>query len=224
MQLIMKRFLLVLVSIILFCNMVSAQVHYTKKEKMNHIDYFSKQYKVHKTFNNKIKASIIDYKGSRYSSDTILREIEDSIQMEFEVATIEKMDGFYKIKKGKEYKDNKLKKVDVYHIMLCPIVDEKILIDTVYIWDKMFIGPVTYHVFSVGDTVLKSEVIKAGQRYNFLLLSFFDKKFPPIYNGYVTTLCFDDVCTLTFPIGRYSNFYITPNLMGLYYIEDKDGL
>lgn len=216
----MKKFLLVLVLFILVCNMASAQVRYTKKETMNHIDYFAKQYKAHKTYNNKIKASIIDYKGSRYSSDTILREIKDSIQMEFEVGTIERMDGFYKIEKGKEIKDNKLKKVDVYHIMLCPVVDGKILIDTVYIWDKMFVGPVTYHVFSVEDTILKSEKIIVGQRYNFLLLSFFDKKFPLMYNGYLTTLCFDEVCTLRFPIGQYSNFYTTPNLKGLYYLKN----
>lgn len=221
MRLIMKRFFLILVLSTLVCKIGFTQDLLTKKERLMHqIDFFIRDYKAHRTHNNKIKASIIDYKEYMYSNDSILREIKDSIQMEFEVGTIEKMDGFYKIKEGKEYKDNKLKKVDVYHIMLCPVVDGKILIDTVYIWDKMFIGPVTYHVFSVEDPLLKSDKIKVGQRYNFLLLSFFDKKLPGMY-GYVVPLCFDNVCTLRFPIGRLGNFYITPNLKGLYYMKDE---
>lgn len=194
---------------------------FTKKERLIHqIDFFIRDYKAHRTHNNKIKASIIDYKEYMYSNDSILREIKDSIQMDFEVATIEKMDAFYKLKEDKEYKDNKLKKVDVYHIMLCPIVEGKRLRDTVYIWDKMFVGDVTYNVFSVEDTLLKSEKIKVGEIYNFLLLSFFDKQLPDMY-GYVVPLCFDNVCTLRFPIGRLGNFYITPNLKGLYYMKDE---
>lgn len=217
----MKKPFLILVLYILICNIAFAQSYFTKEEQlMGNIRFFTKEYKAHKTYNNKIKASIIDYKRFMDSNDTILRDIEDSIQMEFEVGTIEKVDDFYKIKIGEKTEDQMLKNVDVYHITLCPIVEGKRLRDTVYILGEMHVGDVTYHIYSVADTVLKSEKITEGQRYNFLLLSFFDKQLPSMYS-YLVPLCFDNVCTLRFPIGRLGNFYTTPNLKGLYYIDSN---
>lgn len=215
----MKKVFLLLVLSTIFCKVGFSQFEFTKEESLiAKILYFSKQYKEHKTHNNKINASIIDYKEFLNDNDTILREIKDSIQMEFEVVTIEKMTDFYKVKIGENLKDKKLKKVDVYHITLCPIVEGKRQKQTVYILGKKYVEDVTYHIFSVGDTVLKSKRIKEGQRYNFLLLSFFDKELPDMY-GYLVPVCFDNVCTLRFPIGMLGNFYTTPNLKGLYYTK-----
>ena len=81
----MKKVFLLLVLSTIFCKVGFSQFEFTKEESLiAKILYFSKQYKEHKTHNNKINASIIDYKEFLNDNDTILREIKDSIQMEFD--------------------------------------------------------------------------------------------------------------------------------------------
>lgn len=140
--------------------------------------------------------------------------LKDSIKMQFKVLGIERINNFYSLT------NNKITRAKVYTIYLSPIVDGEILKRKFDYFGKEYIENVSYRVLTVcKETKRKQEIIKEGDIYNFYLYTFFDKALPLLYSGSVCPLFIDGVCNLSFPIGAYGDFYITPNLKGLYYEE-----
>ncbi|MDR1006109.1 MAG: hypothetical protein LBL74_04520 [Bacteroidales bacterium] len=194
----MKRILIILFSLISIYSY--SQVKTDKIE--GHINY----YRSIKNKSGKINVSKLFENANRQEI------IEDSIQKTFEIVGIEKLDSCYKVDK------NTLEPIDAYVISVSNVIDGNLKKDTFNILGEQYPLTGVYHILSC-DTMQNGIKIEIGQRYNMLLISYFDRILPNMYHETNMPICLNNICILHFPIGFIMNFYTTPNLKGLHYIS-----
>ena len=168
-------------------------------------------YKDKKTIKGKINISCIaaDKDSKAYFS------IPDSIYGRFEVLQITRFDSsFHRIKW------DMIEPIDVYQITIARVEDSILVGDSVNIRGKYYQRLDMYNVLSVDYPLDYCNKIKVGQRYDLLLISFFDKC-DNIFHDDRQDFCIDNVCIFNFPIGMIGCFYTTPNMIGLNYHENK---
>jgi hypothetical protein len=209
-----STFILLLLVGSLFAQKYSRNVTY-RKPTLTEFIYWRSIYTENIDNKGKVHTSLIEklLGFNSYQDDFVLK---DSIKMQFKVLGIERINNFYSLS------NNKITKAKVYTIYLSPIVDGEVLKRKFDYFGKEFIENVSYRILTVcKETKRKQEIIKEGDIYNFYLYTFFDKALPILYSGSVCPVFIDGTCNLSYPIGEIEDFYITPNLKGLYYEESE---